>query len=59
MEENYDFEGLATASLIPETDPNPLPRGKNIDMRKILGEWVDEAAPLFDRDVEESSEDDD
>ena len=56
--ENNDFPGLSAASVFSETDPAPLPTGRDVDMNDILGEGVEEASLFFDRDVGESSEED-
>ena len=59
MGANNDFGGLSATSDNVEPDEDPLPTRRDIDMNDILGEGVDEASLFFDRDVGESSEEDD
>ena len=56
MGANNDFRGLSAASDNVEPHEDPLPTGRNIDMNDILREGVHEASQFFDRDVGESSE---
>jgi hypothetical protein len=59
MGRDIDFEGLRATAEIPETNPNPLPTGRNIRMPEIVDQMGEENAQAFDRDVGESSEEDD
>jgi hypothetical protein len=58
MGRDVDFEGLRAPSEILETNPNPLPTGRNIQMPDILNQVAQENADAFDRDVGESSDED-
>ena len=57
MGDNADYEGLRTSAILPDTIPDPVSTGRNIRMNDILGEGIQEADDVFDRDVGESSED--
>lgn len=59
MGSDYDFAGLQVPESIPETNPDPLPTGRNIQLNEILNEALEKQAPVFDRDVGESSEEGD
>jgi hypothetical protein len=56
MGRDIDFEGLRAPAEIPETDPAPLPTGRNIRMPQIVEQMGEANAEAFDNDVEESSE---
>ena len=56
MGSDIDFEGLRAPDIIPETEADPLPTGRNIRLNDILNEVLGEHAVVFDRDVGESSE---
>jgi hypothetical protein len=58
MGADVDFEGLRAPDVIPETHPDPLPTGRNIRLNDILNEVLGEQSLVFDRDVGESSEED-
>jgi len=58
MGANVDFEGLRAPEILPETHQDPLPTGRNIRLNDILNEVMGEPAMVFDRDVGESSEED-
>lgn len=53
-----DFAGLSAASDNVEPDEDPLSTERDIDMNDNLGEGVDEVSLLFNRDVGESSGED-
>jgi hypothetical protein len=57
MGSDIDFAGLRAPDIIPETEADPLPTGRNIRLNDILNEVLGEQAVVFDRDVGESSED--
>ena len=59
MEGNADFEGLCTSAIAPEGNPEPLPTGTNIRVNDILGQRIEEEDEVFDRDIGESSKDED
>jgi len=59
MGEDVDFEGLRPPPEILETNLNPLPTGRNIQMYEMFNQVAQENADVFDRDVGESSDDDD
>ena len=56
MGSDIDFAKLHAPDIIPETQPDPLPIGRNIRLNDILNEVLGEQAVVFDRDVGESSE---
>ena len=56
---NVDFEGLRTSAIVAEGNPEPLSTGTNIRVNDILGQRIEEEDEVFDRDVGESSEDED
>jgi hypothetical protein len=56
MGSDIDFEGLRAPDIIPETEADPLPTGRNIRLTDILNEVLGEHAVVFDRDVGESFE---
>ena len=58
MGSDVDFACLRAPNTIPETQPDPLPTCRNIRLNDILNEALGEQATVFDRDVGESSEDD-
>lgn len=59
MGNDNDFEGLNATTAVPETNVDPLTTGRNIRMNDILGEGMEETSLLFDRDVGESSSNED
>ena len=59
MENNTNFERLRQASTIPESHPNLLLTGRNLKINELLGEGIEEANEFFDRDLGESSKDED
>jgi hypothetical protein len=58
MGADVDFEGLRAPEIMPETHQDPLPTGRDIRLNDILNEVLGEQAMVFDRDVGESSEED-
>lgn len=56
MGDDVDFQGLRESTVIAEQNPEALPTGRNICMRDVLGEGIEETTSVFDRDVGESSE---
>ena len=58
MGRDLDFEGLRASTEIPETNPEPLLTGRHIRMPQIVDQGIEEDAEAFDRDVGESSEED-
>jgi len=59
LERDANFEGLQMPAEDPKTCPNPLPRGRVIEVNAVLDDLVDENDILFDRDLGESSKDKD
>ena len=59
MGENADFEGLAAAGVVPETMLDLLTTGRDVRVNEVLGEGIEQADDNFDRDVGESSRDED
>jgi hypothetical protein len=57
MGSDIDFAGLRAPDIIPETEADPLPTGRDIRLNDILNEVLGEQAVVYDRDVGESSED--
>ena len=57
MGADADFAGLRAPEIIAEGNPDPLPTGRNIRLNRLLNEMVVDESILFDRDVGESSED--
>lgn len=41
---------------VPESNPYPLPSGRNVRLNEVLNEVGEEEAVVFDRDLGESSE---
>lgn len=57
MGADADFVGLRAPEIIAEGNPDPLPTSRNIRLNRLLNEMVVDESILFDRDVGESSED--
>ena len=57
MGRDADFQGFEVASEVPESYPNPLSSGRTIPVNELFSETPEENPPLFDRDIGESSED--
>lgn len=57
MGRNVNFEGLQVQTEVSEAYPNPLPRGRTIELNEILSEVVNDNNPMFDRDIGEPTED--
>lgn len=58
MGRDVNFEGLRAPSEVLETNPNPLPTGRNIQMHEMFNQVAQVNAEAFDRDVGESSDED-
>ena len=56
MGRDDDFDGLRVPMEVPETFPNPLPGGRNIEVNQVFNERMHETSVMFDRDIGESSE---
>ena len=59
MGRDSDYEGLRAPTDIPETNQAPLSTGRNIRMPQIVDHMGEANAEAFDRDVGESSEEED
>lgn len=59
MGETADFEGLRADAPMEEADAAPCRTGRNIAMNQVLRDGIDDPEELFDRDVGESTEEDD
>ena len=59
MGADLDFQGLRAPDEVPESNPDPLPSGRNIRINEVLNEVMEEEAVVFDRDLGESSEEGD
>ena len=58
MGNDADFQGFQEATAVHENYMDAVAGGRNIEMEDILNEVDDENAVTFDRDIGESSEDD-
>ena len=56
MGADSDFQGLHVPEEVPESNPDPLPLGRNVRLNEVLNEVGEEEAVVFDRDLGESSE---
>ena len=59
MGRDVDFEGLQVPTEVPETYPNPVTGRRDIDIEEVINAFTEGMPMTFDRDVEESSEDED
>ena len=59
MGKDVDFEGLQVPAEVPETYPNPVTGGRNIDVGEVINTFTEGMPVTFDKDVGESSEDED
>ena len=59
MERDEDFEGLQVPFEIPESNSNAPAGGRDIGLNELFIESVEENPAMFDRDIGESSEDED
>ena len=59
MGRDVDFEGLQVPAEVPETYSNPVTAGRDIDVEEVMNKFTEGMPVTFDRDVGESSEDED
>ena len=59
MGRDSDFEGLQVASEVAESYPNPPSNGRTIQVNEVFNNAVEENPTVFDRDMGESSEEED
>ena len=59
MGRDVDFEGLQVPAEVPETYPNLVTGGRDIDVEEVINAFTEGMPVTFDRDVGESFEDED
>jgi len=59
MGRDSDFEGLRAATEDPESIPEPMEGGRNIEVQQVFNDLGNDDASLYDRDIGESSKDED
>ena len=57
-ERDSDFEGFRVPVEAEEMNQNPLPGGRNIELNEVFNEVGQEIGSMFDRNVGDSSEED-
>jgi len=53
-----DYEGLQATTDVLDSYPNAVPTDRDIEANELVNEYAEENAMMFDRDLGESSEED-